>query len=82
MAFPALDALHEGYEVYFVADAIGGVSRVSHESAIQRMTQSGATPITVLGLACELQRDWGRPGAERLRAVMREYFGKLRALKS
>jgi len=82
VAFPALDALHEGYEVYFVADAIGGVSRVAHESAIQRMTQSGATPITVLGLACELQRDWGRPGAERLRAVMREYFGKLRALKS
>ncbi len=82
VAFPALDALHEGYEVYFVADAIGGVSRVSHESAIQRMTQSGATPITVLGLACELQRDWGRPGAERLRAVMREYFGKLRALKA
>jgi len=81
VAFPALDALHEGYEVYFVADAIGGVSRVSHESAIQRMTQSGATPITVLGLACELQRDWGRPGAERLRAVMREYFGKLRVLK-
>ena len=81
VAFPALDAIHEGYEVYFVADAIGGVSRVSHESAIQRMTQSGATPITVLGLACELQRDWGRPGAERLRAVMREYFGKLRVLK-
>jgi len=81
VAFPALDALHEGYEVYFVADAIGGVSRVAHESAIQRMTQSGATPITVLGLACELQRDWGRPGAERLRAVMREYFGKLRVLK-
>ena len=81
VAFPALDALHEGYEVYFVADAIGGVSRVAHESAIERMTQSGVTPITVLGLACELQRDWGRPGAERLRAVMREYFGKLRALK-
>jgi nicotinamidase-related amidase len=82
VAFPALDALHEGYEVYFVADAIGGVSRVSHESAMQRMTQSGVTPITVLGLACELQRDWGRPGAERLRAVMREYFGKMRVLKS
>ena len=82
VAFPAIDAIHEGYEVYFVADAIGGVSPVSHASAIQRMVQSGATPITVLGLACELQRDWGRPGAERLRAVMREYFGKLRALKA
>jgi len=82
VAFPALDALREGYEVYFVVDAIGGVSRVAHESAIERMTQSGATPISVLALACELQRDWGRPGAERLRAIMREYFGKMRALKS
>jgi hypothetical protein len=45
------------------------------------MTLAGAAPITVHGLACELQRDWGRPGAERLRSVMREYFGKLRALR-
>jgi nicotinamidase-related amidase len=82
VAFPVLDALREGYEAYFVADAIGGVSKVSHESAMLRMSQSGARPITVLGLACELQRDWGRPGAERLRAVMREYFGTMRARKS
>lgn len=75
VAFPALDAIRDGYEVYFVADAIGGVSRAAHESAVQRMIRAGATPISVLGLACELQRDWGRPGAERLRAIMREYFG-------
>jgi nicotinamidase-related amidase len=81
VAFPTLDALREGYEVYVVADAIGGVSRVAHESAMQRMVQAGAVPITVLGLACELQRDWGRPGADRLRAIMREYFGKHKALK-
>ena len=81
VAFPALDALRAGYEVYVVADAIGGVSKVAHESALQRMTQAGAMPITVLGLACELQRDWGRPGADRLRAVMREYFGKLKSSK-
>jgi nicotinamidase-related amidase len=81
VAFPTLDALRAGYEVYFVADAIGGVSRVAHESAVQRMIQAGATPISVLGLACELQRDWGRPEANRLRAIMREYFGKLKGLK-
>src|SRR4051794_3176378 len=46
VAFPALDALREGYEVYFVVDAIGGVSRVAHESAIQRMIEAGATPIS------------------------------------
>jgi nicotinamidase-related amidase len=82
VAFPALDALRDGYEVYFVVDAIGGVSRTAHESAIQRMIQAGATPITVLQLACELQRDWGRPEAERLRAIMREYFGKMRAIRA
>lgn len=81
VAFPALDALRAGYDVFVVADAIGGVSKVSHDSAMQRMTQAGAVPITVLGLACELQRDWGRPGADRLRGVMREYFARMRALK-
>lgn len=82
VAFPTIDALRANYEVYVVADAIGGVSRVAHESAMQRMIQAGAIPISVLGLACELQRDWGRPEAERLRAIMREYFGKLKALKA
>ena len=82
VAFPTVDALRANYEVYVVADAIGGVSRVAHESAMQRMIQAGAIPISVLGLACELQRDWGRPEAERLRAIMREYFGKLKAPKA
>ncbi|NML47476.1 hydrolase [Ramlibacter sp. G-1-2-2] len=78
VAFPALDALAAGYDVYVVADAIGGVSKVAHDSAMERMVQAGAHPITVLGLACELQRDWGRDGADRLRAIMRAYFAGLR----
>jgi nicotinamidase-related amidase len=79
VAFPTLDALREGYRVFVVADAIGGVSKIAHDSAMQRMVQAGATPVTVLGLACELQRDWGRPDANKLRAIMREYFSMLRA---
>ena len=82
VAFPTLDALRDGYEVFVVVDAIGGVSRIAHEAAMQRMIQAGARPISVLGLACELQRDWGRPEANRLRAIMREYFGKLKAVKA
>ena len=82
VVFPTLDALRAGYQVYVVVDAIGGTSRVAHESAMQRMIQAGAIPISVLALACELQRDWGRPDAERLRVIMREYFGKLKALKA
>jgi nicotinamidase-related amidase len=82
VAFPALDAMRAGYQVYVVVDAIGGVSRTAHESAMQRMVQAGVIPISVLGLACELQRDWGRPDANRLRTIMREYFGKLKAVKA
>lgn len=82
VVFPTLDALRAGYQVYVVVVAIGGVSRVAHESAMQRMIQAGAIPTSVLALACELQRDWGRSEANRLRVVMREYFGKLKALKA
>jgi hypothetical protein len=43
-------------------------------STKERMSQAGVVPITVLGLARELQRDWGREGADRLRTAMRTYF--------
>ena len=45
---------------------------------IQRMIQAGAKPISVIGLAGELQRDWGREGADLLRAALRGYFGRMR----
>ena len=82
VAFPVIDALQAGYEVYVVVDAIGGVSVAAHEAAVQRMVQAGAQPISVIGLAGELQRDWGREGAERLRTVLRHYFAGLRQIRS
>lgn len=82
VAFPVLDALREGFQVYFVADAIGGVSPAAHEAGMQRMIQAGAIPISVIGLAGELQRDWGRPESSRLRAVLREYFSRLKAVRA
>ncbi len=60
MAFPALDALREGYDVYPVLDAIGGTSPEAHRAAIERTVQAGAKPIGWVQLAGELQRDWGR----------------------
>src|ERR687896_1439765 len=60
LAMPAIQALGEGYEVYIVTDASGGVSLEAHEMAVRRMVQAGAVPITWLVLAAELQRDWAR----------------------
>src|SRR5438067_3004154 len=60
LAMPAIQALGEGYEVYIVTDASGGVSLEAHEMAMQRMVQVGAGPITWTVLGAELQRDWAR----------------------
>jgi nicotinamidase-related amidase len=60
MAFTALDALREGYEVYPVIDAIGGTSPEAHRAGLDRVIQAGGQPISWVSLACELQRDWAR----------------------
>ena len=60
LAMPAIQAMGEGYDVYVVTDASGGVSPEAHDMAIRRLVASGAQPITWLGMAGELQRDWAR----------------------
>jgi nicotinamidase-related amidase len=60
MAFPALDALREDYEVYPVTDAIGGTSFEAHRAGLARVYQAGARPISWVSLIGELQRDWAR----------------------
>ena len=60
MAFPALDAMREGYDVYPVVDAIGGTSEEAHRAGLERVVQAGGQPISWVALACELQRDWAR----------------------
>jgi nicotinamidase-related amidase len=60
LAMPAIHAMGDGYDVYVVTDASGGVSPEAHDMAIRRLVAAGAQPITWLGLAGELQRDWAR----------------------
>jgi nicotinamidase-related amidase len=62
LAFPTLDALREGFEVYPVVDAVGGTSPEAHRAGLERIVQAGAQPISWVSLACELQRDWARLG--------------------
>ena len=60
LAMPVIQAMGEGYEAYIVTDASGGVSVEAHDMAIRRLVAAGAQPITWLGMAGELQRDWAR----------------------
>ena len=60
LAMPAIQAAGEGYEVYAVTDASGGVTAEAHEMAVRRMVQAGVTPIPWMAVGGELQRDWAR----------------------
>src|SRR6476620_2192986 len=60
LAQPAIHAMGDGYDVYAVTDASGGVSLEAHDMAIRRLVAAGAQPITWLAMAGELQRDWAR----------------------
>jgi nicotinamidase-related amidase len=58
VAFPALSALEEGFEVFVVTDASGTFNELTRQSAWDRMTAAGAQLMTWFGVACELHRDW------------------------
>lgn len=58
VAFPALSALQEGFEVFVVTDASGTFNAVTRHSAWDRMSVAGAQLMTWFGVACELHRDW------------------------
>jgi nicotinamidase-related amidase len=60
LTFPTLDALRDGFEIYPVVDAVGGTSPEAHRAGLERIVQAGARPISWVGLAGELQRDWAR----------------------
>lgn len=76
LAMPAIQAAGEGYDVYVVTDASGGVSREAHDMAVQRMIMAGVTPITWLAVASEWQRDWAREAtATALGEVLTQHAG-------
>ena len=58
VAFPALSAIEEGYDVFVVTDASGTFNEVTRHSAWLRMQAAGAQLMSWFGVACELHRDW------------------------
>ena len=76
LAFPALDAMRAGYEVYAVADASGGVSLEAHQLAMQRIVNAGAIPVTWQQVMYEWQRDWARvETGDLVRDIVRKHTG-------
>ncbi|MBD2466053.1 hydrolase [Oscillatoria sp. FACHB-1407] len=76
LAFPAIQAMEAGYEVYAVVDASGGTSQVAHDTAIQRIVQAGAVPVTWQQVLLEYQRDWARKETyDAVIAAVKEHSG-------
>ncbi|MEV0352051.1 hydrolase [Nonomuraea sp. NPDC052129] len=76
VAMPAIQALGEGYDVFVVTDACGGVSAEAHDMAVRRMEQAGVVPITWMAVSGEWQRDWARePTPPELTQILQEHGG-------
>lgn len=60
VSFPALSALKDGFEVFVVGDACGGLTPQSHELALRRLEQAGARLTSWIQILLEFQRDWTR----------------------
>ncbi|MDD5034350.1 MAG: isochorismate family cysteine hydrolase YcaC [Methylococcaceae bacterium] len=79
VAFPALSALEEGYEVFVVTDASGTFNEITRHSAWDRMSAAGAQLMTWFAVACELHRDW-RNDIEGLGALFSNHIPDYRNL--
>jgi nicotinamidase-related amidase len=69
---PALTASEQGYRVYVVLDACGGMSERTEQAALLRMSQAGATTVSVMTLAGELAGDLREPKAQQAVGILYE----------
>lgn len=79
VAFPALSALEEDFEVFVITDASGTFNALTRDSALDRVSSAGAQLMTWFGMACELHRDW-RNDIEGLGALFSNHIPDYRNL--
>jgi len=79
VAFPALSAIEEGYEVFVVTDASGAFNKTTRDAAWLRMQAAGVQLMTWFAMACELHRDW-RNDIEGLGALFSNHLPAYRNL--
>lgn len=79
VAFPALSAIEEGFDVFVITDASGTFNQMTRDAAWDRMSQAGVQLMTWFGAACELHRDW-RNDIEGLGALFSNHIPDYRNL--
>jgi nicotinamidase-related amidase len=81
LAYPTVSALADGYEVTFVEDAVGDLTKQIHDTAVLRMIQAGAVPNSTTAVMIEWFRDWTDPRAPAMRDVLIPFIQEWSALK-
>lgn len=79
VAFPALSALEEGYEVFVVVDASGTINKDMRDAALMRVALAGAQTMSWFSVASELHRDW-RNDVEGLGTILSNHLPNYRNL--
>ena len=69
---PALTASEQGYKVYVVLDACGGMSERTEQAALLRLAKAGATTVSVITLAGELAGDFREAKAQKAIEILYE----------
>ncbi len=69
---PALTASDQGYTVYVVLDACGGMSERTEQAALLRLAEAGATTVSVMTLAGELAGDLREPKGQQAIGILYE----------
>ncbi len=64
LAFPAICAVKDGFNVYALMDASGCWSKFSKDLAIARMAQAGVILTDTLSIVAEIQKTWAQDQAQ------------------
>jgi nicotinamidase-related amidase len=64
VAFPALDAKAQGFNVYAIHDASGDPSEFTSRITLARLAQAGIVPTSANAVLCEFQQHWNRNNNE------------------
>ena len=76
VAWPTIEMVGAGYNVYVVEDCCGATSPAAQDAALSRMVQAGASRLTMIAALLEWQRDWkNREHYDALMDLLKQHAG-------
>ncbi|MEE9230640.1 MAG: isochorismatase family protein [Acidobacteriota bacterium] len=77
VAYPALNAADEGYQIQVVADASGSATKMANDIALGPMRQAGITIPSTVQIMSETVRNWAEGAGPKVMPVLAELYSEL-----